>query len=844
MPEQKSFWKKYEFLIILIATLLFVYLIVFFNQKINFLLGNELILYLTPHQISFDLKYGESKKAEFDVSTDNFAYCKSACTYSFNDVGRKEIIDKGNFEIERSMHFIKGYELGVKRLGSGQDIYSFDISCRSIRSLLCLTKSPEKFRSSFVAVNYDLTETEKELKKKLKQNVTKLLELLNDVDILHQQVNQKYFKLGYDVNLNNLTKDKIEIDDVYDKTRLSIENLRSLWSIEDYAKLNQLFNASFIERLRGIRKSMHKLDNEINDSLELHNSLLSESGSVYTNINELNIIAGILDDSEMLNSLESNKNRFYELAYSITHNRFGDYKSVFEGLENITKQQLSIINESKTSAALLFFNLEYNLEYWNSYLCSLRQDCPGNASIINPIIDTDSFIEAYPNASFFREECSLLADLILGYANSVSAALNEIENRKISFPSGDEFRTLARNFDVNEMRKINNSNLLSFEKLKLENNASHDAISIANSLLPKNLTELQELSYNQTINMSLYLLSKTNISDDLLPLINKCSRLRSIREIENLSFDMVSADIEYSITSRVETNLSDNPPICCVFNDCKPCCRDDSCNKDPKTFPVILLHGHSFAKGNSPEFSLDSFNKLQAKLQEEGYLNAGIISLYSRNEPLQAGIWGMSGKPVTVKASYYYDAFKQEDKYIVIPTKSENIDTYAVRLKDLIDIVKGRSNKPKVNIIAHSMGGLVARRYVQIFGDENIDKLILIATPNKGISGSVGDYCGLIGENRECQDMQENSLFINKLNDPSKQPYKVKIYSVVGQGCRMKLGNGDGVVLAEKAMLEIAKPYFINGTCGGLFGNVLHTEILDIESYPETYRIIKEILNQ
>ena len=48
----------------------------------------------------------------------------------------------------------------------------------------------------------------------------------------------------------------------------------------------------------------------------------------------------------------------------------------------------------------------------------------------------------------------------------------------------------------------------------------------------------------------------------------------------------------------------------------------------------------------------------------------------------------MSGKPVTVKVSYYYDAFRKDDKYIVVPTSSENIDTYALRLKDLIDIVK------------------------------------------------------------------------------------------------------------------------------------------------------------
>ncbi len=142
------------------------------------------------------------------------------------------------------------------------------------------------------------------------------------------------------------------------------------------------------------------------------------------------------------------------------------------------------------------------------------------------------------------------------------------------------------------------------------------------------------------------------------------------------------------------------------------------------------------------------------------------------------------------------------------------------------------------------MVGLVASRYVQIFGDDDIDKIVMIATPNKGISGSISDYCGFIGENRECQDMQENSLFINKLNDPLKQPTKARLYSIIGQGCQTNKGDGDGIVLDQNAKLENAKLYFVNGTCSGLFGENLHTEILDIEKYPKTYGIVTEILKE
>ena len=60
-------------------------------------------------------------------------------------------------------------------------------------------------------------------------------------------------------------------------------------------------------------------------------------------------------------------------------------------------------------------------------------------------------------------------------------------------------------------------------------------------------------------------------------------------------------------------------------------------------------------------------------------------------------------------------------------------------LKELIDLLKFRTGRDKVVIVAHSMGGLVARSYMQIFGDEDVDKIIMITTPNKGVSGSVSN---------------------------------------------------------------------------------------------------------
>lgn len=61
-----------------------------------------------------------------------------------------------------------------------------------------------------------------------------------------------------------------------------------------------------------------------------------------------------------------------------------------------------------------------------------------------------------------------------------------------------------------------------------------------------------------------------------------------------------------------------------------------------------------------------------------------------------------------------------------------NVDT-AILLKQKIDAVKAICQCNKVDIIAHSMGGLVARQYIQSDAYQNdVDKLVFLGTPHKG----------------------------------------------------------------------------------------------------------------
>ena len=49
----------------------------------------------------------------------------------------------------------------------------------------------------------------------------------------------------------------------------------------------------------------------------------------------------------------------------------------------------------------------------------------------------------------------------------------------------------------------------------------------------------------------------------------------------------------------------------------------------------------------------------------------------------------------TFRASYYYDLFNDPENPIVVSAKGDNIDTYAIRLKNLVSVVKEKTGRQK-----------------------------------------------------------------------------------------------------------------------------------------------------
>ncbi len=149
----------------------------------------------------------------------------------------------------------------------------------------------------------------------------------------------------------------------------------------------------------------------------------------------------------------------------------------------------------------------------------------------------------------------------------------------------------------------------------------------------------------------------------------------------------------------------------------------------------------------------------------------GVIGSYGRYEP-----------PPTPPMPDPYDPENEipenywRDQYRI----SANNACWAEHLANFIDtVLNATEGADKVDIVAHSMGGLVARAAITYYGAENkVRKLITVGTPNLGfnqaswIEGLVKQHGGFQGWQKtgELAEMGVNSLPFVEVGNPTSTP--------------------------------------------------------------------------
>jgi uncharacterized alpha/beta hydrolase family protein len=197
--------------------------------------------------------------------------------------------------------------------------------------------------------------------------------------------------------------------------------------------------------------------------------------------------------------------------------------------------------------------------------------------------------------------------------------------------------------------------------------------------------------------------------------------------------------------------------------------------KYSSSYPVIFVHGwHG---------DLSTFREMQDQLNADKIVeDKGDI--YSTSTTSICSGWS---KAVSVNFEYYDNG---QDK---------GIDYYADKLASAINTLKSCTGSSKVNIVAHSMGGLISRKYMEKYGSSSVNKLIMLETPNFG-SPLAGQ-----SSSSDAKLMIPGSSFLLKLNSNSKECiYRNKMVNIASQS--ITEGLVDSGVKAES----------LKDTCSGL----------------------------
>lgn len=238
------------------------------------------------------------------------------------------------------------------------------------------------------------------------------------------------------------------------------------------------------------------------------------------------------------------------------------------------------------------------------------------------------------------------------------------------------------------------------------------------------------------------------------------------------------------------------------------------------TYPVILLHG--FNPLYSPRLSEYMLKDMQDQLSIDlNYSNRGLLIDETTCTELK-----YNKKPIIVRATY------------LEKSGLEQIQDYAQNVNKIINKVIDCTGAEKVDIVTHSMGGIVVRYYIKNINPNTIRKFIMLGTPNNGGLYNIGEFAPLLIEEGESKfgldflQLSESSNFMNELNNWNEgnlTSLDILYYTIAGNDD----GIGDGLVLKETVAIPGAINFEVQ--CG-------HIELRYPELCEESYNIVLGIL--
>jgi pimeloyl-ACP methyl ester carboxylesterase len=850
----KSNWKK----IIIISIIFLVLIIGFILFKINFLIGEQLRMTLTPEYSEKTAVSPGNVSFKVDVKLYNKFVCDVSCKYSLIDLSGNRIIDNGT--VNSKMYKDTGYTANINLLeyGYGTKLFLYRIECTNIESTLCISNGESLVRKSLMVVTYEPTSEQLAALFSSRQNYALISRnLANSSSIIKNA--------GSIIGSMNLSLDNgryYSLKSEYDSLDSQLHKVLSLWdsnnfvSVASYISENDLSAKSSALPAKALAYISY-----VNDTIAEHNIMLSEFSYVYDSVSNYENLLSYMPDASYNgysgNNYASDSMRKYASTYVKDWNTVvstfnnGKYNStiIYRDISDLRKSTNGLNNILINSSVDKLSDDYPSLYVYSNILCRLYPDnSSGAAGNVSSGASSGSDVKAYlcgneyalnvssiPEASFKLENVCDRASVILDHIGVVATSEDDsMELLLLQYKLLLDYESLNGRSAVTASYKNNVSALL-ISKYNLTGYDSSSAAAILSSYNFNNsLMSTSGTDYMIKHIQAIYALCGSAGNNAAG---NSTSSIPSAVKITVKQYSLpegIYNASEIPIYPITPPEVSNN---CCIYGKCQSCSKISSRN------PLIMLHGHSFNQANNAYHSIEIFNMFEDAFVQDGlYYPTGML-VYGANST--RGILGRYEIPIVSKPTYYIETYNDLLGLTVSESKTSNIDTYVLRLKESIDYTLAITGKDKVDIVAHSMGGLVVRRYMQVFGTDSLGTVILISTPNDGISSATYNLCKLFGASNECEDMKSDGLFIKKLNDLSNQPDMSKTYLVVGKGCSTDGVDGDGVVTLNNSVIKMISSshiLYVDGNCSGT--SLLHNNVMNVYDYPKVYTFVKSKLEQ
>jgi predicted alpha/beta hydrolase family esterase len=844
-----------KFIIIVIAILAIGSAVAMF--RLNTLFGETLRVTITPEYSESRVNLGEQKNFEVDIKIYNKYVCDASCTYTLTDLSRNRVLDGGNFSAKAFKIDLYSKELPMDYRGYGRNLYLFRLECTNIHTTFCPSNNDIIIRKSLLVLSYEPSENQMSALSYLKSNYPAIS---NNIAVATQEyelsgkilssVNFSFNKYSYD----SLGKDLLEMNK-------DVDSLIDSWINDDYISARSLMEGSaMFDRSRIILSESLNYKKYLYQVIENHNLVIRSVSDnygllgLYNNILSLPIqVSGLnITESASLLNFILKSNSVISMINTDAYEYSIVYSNIVELGDAIPKINTVITERSRIQLVENYLPL---FVYAN-IVCSIddaSESCNINISQKIEYLAENLINNSYPAVGSSTENVPALLRDSCTYASIINSDIsdyisdNEDFNDSIEEGFEEELLLLEYRFLLEYARmfsdplniSVSSTRFKLYEYLIAEK--LYTDYGIANPEV-----ELSGKVFDYSALSSLSIDEKRKIVADINSLSKHCSQgsdmvipelLVLTSEIKNIpEFDIPDVEIR-GMPSIIEK--------CCIYNICQPCTAGKiSGTAISYRRPLVLLHGHSVNKEVDAYRSIEIFDGLEyALVDEEVYFLTGMI--ISGREGTK-GILGDFAVPAVSKPTYYLETYTDLFGLNIMQSKEDDIDTYALRLKDSIEKTLYLTGSDKVDIVAHSMGGLVVRRYMQIFGTERVGKVILVGTPNNGINDLTFGLCKIFGATAECEDMRSSSLFMSKLNDPANQPDVSNMYLVIGRGCDTVGMDGDGVVTVASSLIknfpEDQVLYIDRGDKGCSITNVFHQDLIRMNKYPEVYEFIKEKL--